>query len=230
MNCGRTTHFRSLLGGLVVLASLIMWSSTATAYPTWSCNGTEEGDGLCFNGDPTIENSGNCATCHGDYRSQRTYSSRTADDPAEWDKGLMRGHVRAFDLECRYCHHQGTKTPVYLNRGLFEDDDDGVGCVGCHGREADITPSDGAFGGPGPNLGDGLRAHHDLVLGFLFCGSCHFMDTPMPAGEDAPSSRLEDPCDDAAYGRRGLDNDGDGPRDQDDFDCPAGDDDDKSRD
>ncbi|MDH3673518.1 MAG: Ig-like domain-containing protein, partial [Gammaproteobacteria bacterium] len=213
--------------GIVLLAAL--WAPTASAFPTYSCDGTGE-DGsqqiLCFDGaDGTNPDSGNCANCHGGFR-EGGYVSNTADDPAAWGIELMNGHVNAYGLACRDCH-TGTgnpRTPTFLDAA-----DGGITCSNCHGRDEDITPNDGAFGGPGPGRSDGLRAHH-ASAGITSCADCHTADTT-PVGEHIPSPTFVtlgiDPCNEDGgdltitgnFGNVGLDNDGDALREPDDPDC-----------
>ena len=167
----RTSTFRLviLIVALPILVT-VLWASSASAYPTYSCDGTNDDPALCFDGaDGTNPDSGNCANCHGGFR-QSGYVSNTADDPAAWNNNLMSGHANTFGLSCSDCHYgiATSRTPTYLYSSAT-----GVTCATCHGREEDITANDGAFGGPEPGRGDGLRAHHELAVGPGTCNSCH---------------------------------------------------------
>lgn len=198
------SRFISIIFSLLLINAL--GSLPAHAYPTWSSNSST--------------NTGNCADCHGDFDGSN-YSSFTSDDAANWGMNLMNGHVSRYGLGCTDCHDSVASAPVSLNSSLS-----GISCTSCHGREQDITPNDGAFGGSTPGRGDGLRARHARA-GVLVCSGCHTADS-IPVGENiAPVTYVAkgiDPCNENAFGsvvfgKAGLDNDGDGFRDLLDPDC-----------
>ena len=197
-------------GSMVLLATL--WASAATAFPTYSA-------------DP-VANTGNCANCHGDFNGD-TYTSLR--DGTNWGMNLMNGHNSFIDggfvEQCQTCHTSPGAVPV------FTDDSGGPtrvqSCSGCHGRDEDVTPNDGAFGGPGPGRSDGLRAHH-ASAGVTVCAGCHSADAVQVGEEVEPFNyrpdggnvlALTDSCADGQFGPDGLDNDGDGATDGADSDC-----------
>jgi cytochrome c553 len=195
--------------GCVAAVMLAFCASEAGAYPTWSVN--------------PVNNTGYCADCHGNFNGG-IYTSRTADDPVSWGENLMNGHDVRYGLGCDDCHDEIFRAPVALNSSIS-----GVTCATCHGREEDITPNDGASGGPGPGRGDGLRAYHELKVGTGTCAGCHTADTTPVAEDVAPATFLAkgiDPCDESGtagppdFGLAGLDNDGNGLRDAADPICP----------
>jgi PKD repeat protein len=219
---------------IIAVVAFAIWASPASAFPTYSCDGTGDDPTLCFDGaDGTTPDSGNCANCHGGFR-EPSYISITADDSVPWGVDLMTGHLRTYGVACNECHINSARTPVYLNPEVSGVDQIGLGCVGCHGRFEDITPNDGVFGGTGPNWGDGLRAHH-ASAGFTLCAICHTADS-VQVGEDVPPETYAilsiDSCDEDGgdltftgnYGNVGLDNDGDDLREPDDPDCVEGND------
>ncbi len=199
--------------GVVLLAALL-WAPPASAFMTYSTDGS----------------TGNCANCHGDFNSG-FYVSNTADDPAAWGTNLMTGHQDAYGVPCSECHSPGGFSPVYLNPEVSVGDFDGLGCVGCHGRFEDATPPDGPVQNPeSENWGDGLRAHHEVAVGTGTCTGCHSADS-VQVGEDVPPETFADlgidACDENGaanagtgnFGNVGLDNDGDGLREPADPDC-----------
>ena len=151
---------------------------------------------------------GNCMGCHGDFRTG-PYTSNTSQDGVTWNipnqpgggdaSSLHQGHVQFANGNCQACHVQIGDTPL-----IGGPSGDGEGsCVGCHGREEDITPNDGVFGGAGPDWGDGLRAHHAINNNVGGCLGCHSGDVVI-VGEDVPPARYLtlaiDPCSDAQQG------------------------------
>ncbi len=181
----------------------LAWAMPVAAYETWS---TDANDNT------------NCARCHGSFDiSAPNYTSNTGDDGVAWGTNLMNGHIQAYGIAgCTTCHNASGFGSVTLNASTS-----GITCISCHGRDEDITPDDGALGGSGPGSGDGLRAHH-VGIG-IACDGCHTSDTP-PVGEDVKPPHFItlglDPCTNVKFGSWGLDNDGDGPRDGFDPDCP----------
>ena len=198
--------------GMAAVLLTVLWASPASAFQTYSIDGS----------------TGNCASCHGDFRAA-SYQSRTAADSVNWGMDLESGHGAAYNIGCAECHSPSGRSPVYLNP-LSDPagDADGLGCVGCHGRIEDITPNDGVSGGPGPNWGDGLRANH-ASAGVTTCAGCHSTDS-VQVGEDVPPETFLaqgiDACDENGaaagtgnYGNVGLDNDGDGLHEPSEPDC-----------
>ncbi len=213
----------------LVLASIPFVTAPAFGYPTYA-------DG--------------CAGCHGAFNSA-TDNYVSKKDSVPWNKNLMDGHLD-FISSCNTCHYQGTDgVPVYLNvstgatgfKTCLGGTNDGAtcttatqcpgglcagkGCVGCHGRDQDVTGGCTGVGGGFEidcGSGAGLRAHHELKG--VDCYSCHQGDPNPPVGEDVPpfdygktGVALTDPCADAKFGSTGLDNDGDLADDAADPDC-----------
>jgi len=175
---------------------------------------------------PTYEG---CAACHGGFRED-PYTSK--QDAANWGTDLMDGHADFVNGTCNACHNSEGFDEVFLNSSA--DDTLSKSCVGCHGRDEDVTGNCTGLGG-GMEVecgsGAGLRKHHELKVGAGTCSSCHDSDGT-PVGEDiAPFNYgktdvvMQDACDgdgsESQFGATGLDNDGDGPRDGNDSDCQA---------
>ena len=115
-----------------------------------------------------------CAECHGGFRDS-PYISLT--DGTNWGTDLMSAHETFFgERRCEACHKSGSKGEVYLNFSI--DSSLSKGCVGCHGRDEDVTAHctglAGGFGGIEAQCGsgDGLRKIHAAVAG-ANCTSCH---------------------------------------------------------
>jgi hypothetical protein len=190
---------------------------SADAWNTYSTNGT----------------TGNCATCHGDFRSS-PYTSLA--DGQSWGDDLHDVHRNTMlDGDCDVCHSAGGRFPVILNSSVGGSGLSAISCVGCHGRNEDVTPNDGAFGGAVSGRGDGLRAHH-AAAGVNSCAGCHTADTVpvvenvLPPYYATPGTghpnMPTDPCnldgnEDFAGSAEGLDNDGDNIYDGADPDCQA---------
>lgn len=170
-----------------------------------------------------------CESCHGTF-NEGDYISQ--HDGTAWGTHLMEGHQPSVDNKCMACHLREAPSPVFTNfsdDGTFEKS-----CVGCHGRQEDVTGNcTGLATDPRSEVhcgaGAGLRLHHERQVGQGTCSQCHDKD-PTPAPERRlPSNYLEtisaiaDSCNsdgsEARFGATGLDNDGDGLRDQDDSDC-----------
>ena len=174
-----------------------------------------------------------CEDCHGDF-STGMYTS--LQDGTNWGTNLMRGHEPFVGNTCNACHKSGGFGEVFLN--FSEDATLSKGCVGCHGRDEDVTGNctglSGSQGGVEAECGSGagLRQYHESQVGPGTCSSCHDGDAT-PVGEHiAPFNYgqdgivMTDSCDDdgseSQFGATGLDNDGDGQRDGDDSDCQSG--------
>ena len=170
-----------------------------------------------------------CESCHGAF-DRGNYTSLV--DGTSWGGPLMDRHVEWVNGTCTACHMQEGPGAVYL-----ADSGDTTftnGCVGCHGREADVTDectgrSTSPFATQHCGSGAGLRALHELKVEEGTCTSCHTND-PEPVGEQElpwnfqlAASAVRNSCDEdgteSRFGAFGLDNDGDGRRDANDPDC-----------
>jgi len=166
-----------------------------------------------------------CETCHGDFNSG-VYESN--HDGASWGTDLMDGHGE-WVPNCDSCHQAGGFSDVLLNQSA--DGTFSKSCVGCHGRDEDVTGN--CVGDDSPvecGSGAGLRRVHESVSG-ANCSACHTGDAA-PVGENVKpfnyslqASAIADSCDadgtESQFGTTGLDNDGDGERDAADSDCSA---------
>jgi predicted CXXCH cytochrome family protein len=170
-----------------------------------------------------------CQDCHGGFETN-PYTSR--HDGTNWGIDLMQGHWPFVDRQCGACHKPG-RSEVFLN--FSNDATLSKGCVGCHGRDEDVTGNctglSGSLGGVEAECGSGagLRQYHELRVGVGTCNECHVGDAP-PVGEHiAPFNYgqngilMKNSCDgddtESQFGVTGLDNDGDGTRDGNDPDC-----------
>lgn len=201
---------------MVAFVALTLSTSTVFAYSNFSAV-----DSLSH---------GSCANCHG-AMPHGSYWSRTKDDPVMWegDPGtgsivpftLMGGHYENNGADCNDCHNVfGSTSPPMPT----------VACSMCHGRSEDGPHfEDGVLPNPPVMASAGLRQHH-FRAGIRVCEECHLDANPgyyTPVGENVPSPRFLqkglDPCAEAltgiGFGSRGLDQDGDMLRDQDDPDC-----------
>jgi hypothetical protein len=140
----------------------------------------------------------------------------------------MDAHRGWVGDECLACHMTNGPGAVRLNQSghtAFSK-----GCVGCHGRDEDITGNCVDNGGaPECGSGAGLRQVHESKVGAGTCNDCHTGDET-PVGEDVTpynfklaGSAVKDACNsdgtESRFGPTGLDNDGDGDRDNEDSDC-----------
>ena len=165
---------------------------------------------------------GGCDTCHGDFRAGGYESNH---DGASWGTDLMSGHGNW--VSCSGCHQSDFSADVLLNQS--SDATFSKSCVGCHGRDEDVTGN--CVGDDSPvecGSGAGLRQTH-ANAGIGTCAGCHSGDSA-PVGEDVnpynytlEASTIKDSCDadgsESQFGATGLDNDGDGQRDAADGDC-----------
>jgi hypothetical protein len=176
---------------------------------------------------PTYEG---CKDCHGDFREDNYVSNQ---DQAPWGQSLMSGHESFVGDECGACHKSGSRGEVFLN--FSADSSLSKSCVGCHGRQQDVTGSctglaDG-LGGMEVECGSGagLRQHHETQVASGTCLPCHSGD-PAPVGEHVLPYNygrsgvvIQDSCDadgtESRFGNTGLDNDGDDQYDAGDADC-----------
>jgi hypothetical protein len=174
-----------------------------------------------------------CKDCHGDF-FDRADPYTSLHDGTNWDTNLMSGHLPLVEGNCVACHNDGDEE--YLN--LSEDVSLSKSCVGCHGRDEDVTGNctglSGSLGGVEAECGSGagLRQYHELHVGAGTCNDCHDGDAT-PVGEHITPFYyglsgvvMQDSCDgdgsESQFGATGLDNDGDGQRDGDDSDCQSG--------
>jgi hypothetical protein len=167
----------------------------------------------------------NCASCHGDFNSGVYVSNH---DGESWGTDLMDAHGE-WVPSCNACHQSSGFSEVLLNQSA--DGTFSKSCVGCHGRDEDVTGN--CVGDDSPvecGSGAGLRQVHESVSG-ANCSACHTGDA-VPVGENVKpynyslqASAITDSCDadgsESQFGATGLDNDGDGQRDADDSDCGA---------
>jgi hypothetical protein len=216
---------------LLTLVALATWISSANAWEQYSSGGTAYDETV-----PGTGRTGNCATCHGDFRVP-DYTSLS--DGAAWT-GVYSGvtitslhdiHRRVITSGCSVCHNAAGRSPVPL------DSSDGytvggtqeytISCLGCHGR---------AETGEGGNVTSaGLRQHH-YVNGVTTCAGCHPGDsnpaTFTTVGEEVlppyyavvdtrnkPSDSCNFDGNETFAGTTGLDNDGDDLYDRADTDC-----------
>ena len=175
--------------------------------------------------DPQLDDQGSCASCHPGF----------AGGP---NSPLHALHTKGPDKmtsNCSLCHTgNGRDNPL-----LTWSDNDGLGCMGCHGRDYGETIwndyADLPTAGKTKASGYGLRRLH-VSAGVLYCSSCHL---PFPAQGTIFPESVSPPYyarDDVSLGDNpmapctnedtlndadglGLDNDGDGLVDAEDPDC-----------
>lgn len=167
-----------------------------------------------------------CETCHGRFNFG-DYTS--LQDGTAWNTPLMTAHRSWVGEECLACHMTEGAGAVSLNQSGHETYT--KGCVGCHGRDEDVTGNcvDGPSASPECGSGSGLRKLHESSVGAGTCSSCH-NDSADLAGEATQpynygiaATVIKNACNadgtESRFGPSGLDNDGDGQRDSDDSDC-----------
>jgi uncharacterized protein (TIGR03382 family) len=140
--------------------------------------------------------------------------------PDGWPANLHTVHSgdEYMDNACDLCHVDANRQ-CFLAQSKGTGANDGLGCLGCHGRQD----------GDGNLQGWGLMALHGSSKG---CTMCHSnTGTPAPESTKPPyygsaDTRVTDPCnaapafaEDFSGDDKGLDNDGDGQLDEDDPDC-----------
>ena len=202
------SHFvRLILRGFLLTILCVIYSGSISAFPTY--------DG--------------CKDCHKSFTKSPYKSLR---DDTSWGDDLMDRHTTFVGGACDACHKTGGKGNVFLNYSI--DTALPKSCVGCHGRDEDVTGNcTGRGGGREEECGSsaGLRQHHELKVGVDTCNSCHTGDA-VPVGEDINPFNygrnrvvMQDACNldgsESRVGISGLDNDGDGQWDQSDSDCQA---------
>ena len=210
--------YRAVLLSPLVLAA---WVPAASAYTTYTTNGTD-----------------NCAACHGAFLATG-YIAKS--DGVAWS-ALYAGttitslhdiHRRIImPNACDTCHNSGGRTPVNLDAstGLVVGGTTqyAISCLGCHGRAE--------TGEGGTVTSAGLRQHHKNA-GINTCDGCHNDTDPATfttVGEDVlppnyavvdpdrptkPSNSCNPDGNETFIGTFGLDNDGDGLYDTNDTDC-----------
>ena len=167
-----------------------------------------------------------CESCHGSF-DEGSYTSNV--DGTNWGTDLMSGHEAFVGGTCNACHQSGDFGEVLLN--FSSDATLSKGCVGCHGRDEDVTGTCNGLDGMQVQCGSGagLRQHHETEVGTGTCKGCHSGDDT-PVGEDIlpfnygkGGVTMKDSCDsdgtESQFGATGLDNDGDGQADAADSDC-----------
>ena len=161
-----------------------------------------------------------CNNCHGAFDGPQ---SPTGTLFPEDSKHTMHRGSAYMDTSCSLCHSPGGFANPFTGSSTGTDNNPGVGCTGCHGRD---------YGEGIGNSGVGLRAHH-FTTGIEVCATCHKND-PEPLPENVaptyygtPDTNADDPCNaEPLYmenwsmgDTRGMDNDGDNLYDGDDPDC-----------
>lgn len=182
--------------------------------------------------DPEQDDDGYCARCHPGFGGGRSDALHA----------LHTGGSDPVTTNCGLCHTgSGRGNPLIM--WSTGDNDDGLGCTGCHGRDYGETIASDYRGftitGLQKNSGRGLRRHH-RVSGITVCLDCHD-DTITPYPENVINPGLGntvhyyfrddvnlggaavDPCANEDSGNdtdsKGLDNDGDDLYDANDPDC-----------
>ena len=184
---------------------------------------------LAYDQYSTSKTTGNCATCHGDFRAS-PYTSKV--DGSNWGNDMHDVHRNTMlGSDCNTCHYS-SRFPTYLGRSPGGNGLAGYSCAGCHGRSQDGTGT-GTEG-----FGAGLRQRH-WRAGQTVCVNCHADSNPAdktPVGENilppyyaSPGTGHtipNDPCnpppsyvENYAGSLLGLDNDGDGTFDAQDPQC-----------
>lgn len=187
----------SIVGSCCIgLAVTIVSALPAAAYPTYSREKvqTYRTDGT--DDEAEGEPSGNCTTCHGQFRATNEGNRRpylrdmylSLSDGQPWEEvyteiepgsepadeiGLHEVH-RHIMLDkigrsrCDTCHIDSGRYPVPLAESAGGGGVlDPIGCVGCHGRAEDAGNDSVSAG-----YGAGLRQHHTNA-GINECKSCH---------------------------------------------------------
>lgn len=185
--------------------------------------------------DPSQNDAGYCSQCHPGFLGGRS-------DPLH---ELHAGGDDPMTVNCDLCHSgSGRDNPLTLWSSA--DNDNGLGCMGCHGRDYGETVGsnyrDFPIAGKHKNSGRGLRRHH-ASSGVMLCAFCHPDAVPYP--ENVMNPGLGNTLhyyfrDDVSLGQKridtcinedtandadgfGLDNDGDGLYDRNDPDCVSDD-------
>jgi hypothetical protein len=173
----------------------------------------------------------NCSACHGDFNGPT--SPMGTSFPGD-DKHSMHNGSQNMNAECNLCHTSGDGRNPFLGSSDGTPDSPGLGCAGCHGREADAGNDNISAG-----RGAGLRQHHSIA-GVATCAACHLDAnpanyTPVPENMTPPyygvaaDSNVDLACNGIATAKTnenwsvgdflGSDNDGDGVYDSAETDC-----------
>ncbi len=202
---------------LLLATGVLSWVSGARAYDQYSTSGA----------------TGNCATCHGNFRTS-PYTSKV--DGQSWGDDLHDVHrTTMLESDCATCHYSA-RFPTYIGRSPGGRGLAAYGCSGCHGRAEDGTGS-GTEG-----FGAGLRQRH-WRAGETGCINCHTDSKPVNKitanekvkppyyanpGTNHPRMPIDACNPSPAYNENfkgstiGLDNDGNGQFDAADAACQLG--------
>jgi predicted CXXCH cytochrome family protein len=133
--------------------------------------------------DPALNDQGYCSTCHPGFGGGRSDTLHA----------LHTGGSDPVTGTCNLCHDgPGSDNPFTLwSKG---DADDGLGCMGCHGRDYGETVGANHRGEPiagmPKNSGYGLRLHHH-VSGITVCAGCHGDPTSGGAVQPHPENVID---------------------------------------
>ena len=106
-----------------------------------------------------------CRSCHGEFIG-KPYVAFT--DGATWTPDLHDVHrFRMLNFDCNTCHTGNTFFPVFIGSSNGGTGLPGIGCLGCHGREADMGHDEISSG-----RAAGLNQHHHRT-GVTECAKCH---------------------------------------------------------
>jgi hypothetical protein len=169
-----------------------------------------------------------CRACHGEFIG-KPYVSLT--DGRTWLPDLHDVHrFTMLNGDCNTCHTGPNKFPVFIGHSDGGNGLPPIGCLGCHGREADL-----GHDSISPGRAAGLNQHHHKA-GVTECAKCHTDADPAnykPVGEHvAPAyyflpdaahpDKPSDPCTTSELFvslTDGLDNDGNQLYEFNDPDC-----------
>lgn len=199
---------------LLAIVAALSWIPNSWAYDQYSTN----------------RNTGNCATCHGNFRTAN-YVSKV--DGQGWNSNLHDVHRDTMlSGECSACH-ASSRFPVDLGTAPGGNGLAGYSCSGCHGRSQDGT------GAGTTGYAAGLRQRH-FRKGVTDCVTCH--SDSNPANKTVVAEKIlppfyanpgtghpnipDNPCNPSpgfrenfAASTLGLDNDGNGTFDAADPSC-----------
>lgn len=194
--------------------------------------GDMDGEGVVLFDDISISSGtySTCRSCHGEFVG-KPYVAFT--DGATWMPDLHDIHrFGMLNGDCNTCHTGNTFFPVFIGSSNGGTGLPGIGCLGCHGREADLGHDNIS-----PGRAAGLNQHHHLA-GVTECAKCHSDADPanyQAVGENVLPAYYFTP--DAAHPNKpiapctaserfvspleGLDNDGDQLYEAADPDCQS---------
>ena len=195
---------RKIAAIFIALVAFAIWTPYVAAFESYN--------------DPDVDMNGYCSStqCHPGF----------VGGPGNVTHDLHTGGDREITDNCELCHSDTeSDNPNPLTLWSSYDDDNGYGCVGCHGRfdndSIGRNYNDFPIAGKPKASGAGLRMLHEKK-GVPSCFGCHGEIDPLPENISPPyynDSRagvyFTDSCSD------GLDNDGDGLYDNVDPDCGA---------